>query len=316
MKKLFLHPSICILSLCAMLYMPCAKAQDDLMALLEEDAEPIVHKVQATFKSIKIINAQTIETIKAKTLVFRITHRFDNIGLGAHSLYGLDNARDIRFSFDYGILDRLLVGFARSKINENIDGSIKYKLLEQTTDNKMSVTITLFSSLALAPIRENLLYPEADADWIKENKKFIHRFSYVHQVIIARKFSPRFSFEVLPTIVHRNFVQEYINTSNDTVAFNDLFSLGFAGRIKITKRTSLVFDYFYTFSDKIRKSPTTTYYAPLGIGVEIETGGHVFHINFTNSAGIIENDYIPNTTESWQKGDFKLGFNIARVFYL
>jgi len=311
MKKLFLYPSICILSLCAMLYVPCAKAQDDLMDLLEEDAGPTDQKVHATFKSIKIINAQTIETIKAKTMIFRITHRFGNIGSqsggGVHTLYGFDNATNIRFSLDYGITDKLLIGVSRSKFKEHLDGSIKYKLLEQTTDNKMPVTITLYSNMALTPIRESQFYSEADPAWVEENKKFIHRFSYTHQVIIARKFSNRLSLEILPTYLHRNYVAYFDE--------NDLFSLGFAGRFKITQRTAIVADYFYTFS-KSRENDEITYYAPFGIGIEIETGGHVFHINLTNSAGIIENDYIPNTTDSWEKGGYKFGFNIARVFYL
>ena len=281
-------------------------AQDDLMALLEEDAGPTDTKVHATFKSIKIINAQTIETIKAKTMIFRITHRFGNIGSnsagGVHTFYGFDNASDIRFSLDYGITDKLLVGIGRSKFKEHLDGSIKYKILEQTTDNKVPLTVALYSNVAFTP-----MVAASDSTAETSFRKNTHRLSYIIQAIIARKFSSSVSLEILPTYLHRNYVAYFDE--------NDLFSLGFAGRVKISKRTAIVADYFYTFS-KNRKPPAeTTYYAPFGIGIEIETGGHVFHINLTNSAGIIENDYIPNTTDSWGKGGFKFGFNIARVFY-
>ena len=132
MKQLIYFPAFLFLTLNCF-------AQDDLMALLEkEGVKPIDQKVYATFKSIKIINAQTIETVKAKSLIFRITHRFGNIGAqsggGVHSFYGFDDASNIRFSFDYGITDKLLVGIGRSKFKEHLDGSIKYKLLEQTND--------------------------------------------------------------------------------------------------------------------------------------------------------------------------------------
>ena len=309
MKKLFFYPSICILSLCVPEFLgtPCAKAQDDLMDLLEEDAGPTDQKVHATFKTIKIINAQTIETIKAKTMIFRITHRFGNIGSqsggGVHTLYGFDNASNIRFSLDYGITDKLLIGIGRNKFKEHLDGSIKYKILEQTTDNKVPLTVAVYSSMAFTPMI-------AATDLTAETSfgKNVHRLSYTSQAIIARKFSSRLSLEILPTYSHRNYVAYFDE--------NDLFSLGFAGRFKITQRTAIVADYFYTFSKKRKPPAETTYYAPLGIGIEIETGGHVFHINLTNSAGIIENDYIPNTTDSWEKGGYKFGFNIARVFYL
>ena len=285
------------------------------MEMLKQDAEPEAQKVTATFKSIKLINAQTIETVKAKTLVFKITHRFENIAEDGnpdgHSLYGFDNASNIRISFDYGVCDRLLIGIGRSKVREHIDGSLKYKILAQSTDNKMPLSVAWYSNMAVTPMKSPK-FTDGTYKWTKTE----HRFSYSHQLIIARKFSPGISFEILPTFVHRNLVNELVNTENGAEEQNDLFSLGFAGRVKITPRIALVADYFYTFSEFRKKNPENPYFAPLGIGVEIETGGHVFHINFSNSAGIIENDYIPDTPDSWSKGEIKFGFNISRVFFL
>jgi len=285
-------------------------AQDDLMALLEEEAEPVSEPVTATFKAIRIINAQSVETVKAKTLLFNVAHRFGNTSSGAHALYGLDNASNIRIAFDYGVTDRLLIGIGRSKVKEHIDGSIKYKILAQHPD-KMPVTMTWFSNLALTPMKS-----PTNADGSDKWTKTAHRFSYTHQLIVGRKFSPAFSLELLPTMIHRNYINKLVNTANGGVETNDLFVVGVAGRIKISQRFSLVGDFFYVFSKFRENNVDKPYFPPLGLGIEIETGGHVFHINFTNSAGLIENDYIPNTSDSWEDGDIKLGFNIGRVFYL
>ena len=282
-------------------------AQDDLLKLIGED-DSGREKVSATFKATRVINAQTNETVKKRDLDFNIAHRFGNVGIqssgGSHTLWGFDNASNIRFSFAYGITDKLQIGIGRSKTREHIDGSVKYKLLEQTTGNQIPVSITLFSNAAFIPERNiNDRYQRLD-----------HRLSYVHEIIIARKFSNKFSLAVLPVFLHRNLVDSIVNSSNNAAETNDIFSLGLAGRIKITNRTILVADYFYNFSDFRRNNPETPYYNPLSVGVEIETGGHVFHINLSNSSGIIENDFIPDTRESWRKGGYKFGFNISRVF--
>ena len=143
---------------------------------------------------------------------------------------------------------------------------------------------------------------------------FTNRLSYTHQLIIASKVSDGISLEVLPTFVHRNMVRSELNTSNNTYDENDIIALGVAGRFKITKRTSFVVDYFHTFSEYRVNNKETPYYHPLAFGFEFETGGHVFHVNLSNSSGIIENDFIPNSSDAWQDGGQKFGFNISRVF--
>ena len=283
-------------------------AQDDLMNMLEEEtaAEAVPEKVSATFKGIKLINANTIETTKKKTLEFRITHRFGNMQLGksasTHSLGGLDNASNIRFSLDYGLTDNLSIGLGRSKTFEHIDGNLKWRFLSQKTSG-MPISAAYFTNVAVTPA-------VASDD---RYDKVANRFSYTHQLIIARKFSPGISLEVLPTFIHRNLVdQSIVNIANNTVDENDLISIGFAGRVKVSKRVALVADYFLTISEF--RDSDNGYYDPLSVGIEIETGGHVFHINVSNTAGIIENDFIPYSTDSWGDGNYKLGFNISRVF--
>lgn len=281
-------------------------AQDDLLNMLEEEVqeENTSEKVTATFKGTKIVNANTIETTKKKTLEFNITHRFGDMQIGDpigyHTYWGMDNATNIRFSFDYGLTDKISIGIGRSKTQEHYDGNLKYRFLEQKTGG-IPISAAYYVNMAITAVAK---IPE---------DKLVNRLSYVHQLIIASKLSNAISLEVLPTLVHRNLVDKRnVHPENGSTDENDLFALGFAGRFKISKRTAFVVDYFLPFSEF--RDSRNNYYDALGVGIEIETGGHVFHINVTNSAGIIENDFLPYTNSAWDKGEYKLGFNISRVF--
>ncbi len=294
-----------------------AFAQDDMLSMMEESQPKTHEKVVATFKGSKVINAQTTETVKARTCDFNIAHLFGNIGVqsngGVHSLYGLDNVSDVRFGFDFGITNNLTLGIGRSKQSEMIDGLVKYRILTQTTDNHIPLSLAVYSDLGYNPQSAPKFY-----DGLATNTDFkqkeIHRISYVSQIIIARKFGSRFSMELLPTYQHRNYVLATINANNGAAETNDLISMGAAVRYKLTNRLLIIADYFYTFSKYRNNNTTPAFYNPLAIGLEIETGGHVFHLNFTNVSGIVENNFIPKTTDSWLKGGFKFGFNISRVF--
>lgn len=295
-------------------------AQDDLLNMLDSTGTKKTHeKVFATFKTTKIINLQSIETVKAGTMDFRVTHRFGSIGTqsdgGGHTLYGLDNSTDIRISFDFGITDKLTLGVGRSKQNELIDGLVKYRFLSQTTDNHIPISAAFFGDMSYNPQEAGQFYNGAAKPYsFKQND--IHRFSYTAQLLLARKFGSRLSIELIPSYNHRNFVLANINPENGAEETNDLFSIGGGFRLKITKRVSFIADYIYNFSKYRTNNSAIEFYNPLALGIEIETGGHVFHINFTNASGIIENNFIPNTTDSWLKGGYKFGFNISRVFNL
>lgn len=293
-----------------LIFVSISNAQEDLMSMLEEEvaAESGPEKVIATFKGTRVINAQTVQSVSKNTMEFNIAHRFGDMditdkkgnNLGGHTLYGLENASNIRFSLTYGITDKLSVGIGRSKMNEHVDGNLKYRFLEQK-EGAMPISAAYYGNVT-ASFVANL-----------PSSKFENGMSYVHQLIIASKLSRAISLEVLPTFVHRNYVdQTILHPTNSSVDENDIFALGFAGRIKATTRLAFVFDYFHSFSEF--RTSDNGFYDAIGVGVEIETGGHVFHINVTNSAGLIENDLIPSTTSDWGQGEYKLGFNISRVF--
>ncbi len=272
-------------------------------------------KVQATFKSTKLINGHTNETIYKNELDFKVDHRFGDIAGGnggVRKLFGLDNSTDVRIGFEYGLTDRLSIGFARAKGATNVqqlyEGSIKFRLLQQTIDGHMPVSVTLFGSNTIAGMEAS-----TDPTSAAAFKSFNDRMNYVSQVIIARKLNENFSVTLTPGYVHRNFT-----------AFrdqNDLFTLGAGARAKLSKRMAFVVDYYAPFRNKadrayLEQLNAVKFYNALGAGLEIETGGHVFHLNFTNATAIEEMQFLTQTTSSWLKGQYRWGFSISRRFSL
>lgn len=313
MKKslLFVFASLCLSSF----------GQEDLLSLVDDKKDDKPQKIYATFKTYKLGNAQTIETVKKKNLDFRISHRFGNVyntDLGddalndaAHSYFGFDNASDIRWSFDYGVTDNLTIGIGRSRFKEMYDGSIKWKLLSQKEHFKIPVSITLFLDMGYTSVKPEVMYAGIDKNF-KTND--VHRFNYFSQLIIASKLTNWLSLEVLPSYFHRNFIAERVNENNNAQDANAFFSLGVGGRIKLTKRMCLIADYFYNFHPFYQNNPDV--FNPLAFGFEMETGGHVFSLFFTNSSALIENSFIPYTTDTWSKSQVKFGFCISRTFAL
>jgi len=305
-----------------------AIAQDDLLNMLDEvekkdpNKDKSINKVTGMFKDPKLISLQTPQTTGVGALNFNISHRFGNVGKassgGVHTLYGWDAISDVRISFDYGITKSLQVGVARNKRDEAIDGSVKWRFMDQTLDNKVPLSICVYSVASFTPKSKDGIYAGADTAWIRNeiDKKLVtkDRFSYTSQIIFARKFASWLAIVIAPTYTHRNYVLASINPYNNKEDETDIFSVAAGIRLKITRSFSILGDYFYVSSQYRQKNPTTPYYAPLAVGFELETGGHVFHIDFTNAAAITPNYFIPNSADSWSKGGFKLGFNISRAF--
>ncbi|HEY4797633.1 MAG TPA: DUF5777 family beta-barrel protein [Bacteroidia bacterium] len=300
-------------------------AQDDLLKMLDSIAPPVdksLNRVTATFKDLRIVNMETAQTVGEGELNFGINHRFGNIGAasngGIHTLYGWDAIADVFLSFDYGITRCLQVGAGRSKLNEGIDGSVKWRFLEQTLDNKVPLTVAVYGIATFTPMSEVQLYHGADTGWVSANKKneMSHRITYTSQLLLQRKFGERLSVVIAPTYTHRNYVLASINPYNNAVDENDLMSVGAGIRLKITRSMSILADYYYVNSKYRKMNSANPYYAPLAVSLELETGGHVFHFNFTNAVGITENSYLPYSPDSWTKGGYKFGFNISRVFQL
>ena len=302
-----------------------ATAQDDLLSLIDDGKDEKPAKIFATFKTYRLGNAQTTETVKKKHLDFRISHRFGNmydatlsnpVNETFQTYLGFDLATDIRNSFDYGVTENITLGIGRSKMRKILDGSIKWRILQQTAKFKIPVSIALFGDLGYTHARTNevSMYDGVDrnADPSIKFPNELHRFNYFTQIIIASKLNEWFSVEVLPSYTHRNFIKENINTANGAKDMNSFFSMGIGARLKVTKRMCLISDYFYNVGDYYNGNPLIK--NPLSFGFEMETGGHVFSLFFTNASGLIENNFIPYTTDSWQKGQVKFGFSISRVF--
>jgi len=291
---------------------------DDLKKMLESDQVAKKNdKVYATFKSTRMINGHSNETMKKHDLDFRVDHRFGDIGGsngGLKNFFGLDNSTDIRIGFEYGITDKLMAGFARNKgateQRQIWEGMLKYRLLEQTKNNKIPVAVTLVGNACVSGMES--VYnsnPESAAAF----QDFAQRWTYFTQAIVARKFGNRFSAVVSGSYIHRNLV-----SYGD---MNDMFAVGAGARFMFTKRMGITLDWFHTFRTEESKSILAQtkglkFYDPIGIGFEIETGGHVFHINFTNATAITENQMLPLTTSNWLDGEFRWGFNISRTFTL
>jgi hypothetical protein len=295
-------------------------SQEDLLSLVDEKKDEGPKKVYATFKTYKLGNAQTIETVKKNNLDFRISHRFGNVwntddanplNEAAHSYFGFDNANDIRWSFDYGVTDNLTIGVGRSRFRETYDGSIKWRFLGQKEKFKIPVSMTLFLDMGYTSMKPEQLYAGVIKDFETDE---LHRFNYFSQLIIASKLSSWLSLEILPSYLHRNFIQQRINEKTFDEDVNGLFSLGVGARIKVTKRMCLIGDYFYNFAPFYMNN--TSAYNPLSLGFELETGGHVFSMFFTNSPALIENSFIPYTSDTWTKSQVKFGFCISRTFAL
>lgn len=291
-------------------------AQDDLMQMLEEAEPPKKEKVTAMFKTTRVIQAHSIETVKAQTLDVRISHRFGNIystrndNDGPDSFFGFDNIADVRLAVEYGITDELMIGLGRSQMNNLVDGFVKWRFYEQTTDNRRPISLAFMGNIGVSASKQRAFYAGVKDSLVQTygaSKLFFHRLSYTAQLIIARKFSPSISIELLPTYIHRNFVR-------DPADENYIFALGVAGRFKVSKRVAILADYFYVFSPYRYNNSSVPFYMPISIGVEVETGGHVFHIDISNARGIETNNFLIESPDSWQYAEIKLGFNISRVF--
>lgn len=294
-------PSKLLAGALALLLSVPAVAQDDLLDLLDEiqPDEARTEYTIATFKTTRLVSGHTVETNAEGVFNVLIGHRFGRVNEGISEFFGLDNAK-IRLGFEYGITDDLDIGFGRNTLQKMYDGFIKYRVLKQSKgERKMPITMTLFANMAIA----TGAYP----DPTRENH-FSSRMYYSYQVMIARKFSERLSFQLMPTVVHRNLV----STLDDA---NTVFALGGGGRVKLTGSLAMNLEYYFVppgqitshfDGQKVRDS--------FSIGFDIETGGHVFQVFATNSRGIHEKSFVTETNGNWLDGDIHIGFNISRVF--
>lgn len=283
---------LCMMILAVAAGQVIAQQEQDLLTLLGR--EETTEYATASFKTNKVINLHSLENTASGVLDVKISHRFGFVNGGFYELFGLDQST-IRLGLDYGISERLAIGVGRSSYEKTYDGFIKYKVLRQRTGlRKMPVTVAVLGTAAIQTLK-----------WTDPNRDnlFSSRLYYVGQLIIGRKFSNSFSFQLSPTLLHRNLVQTFEEE-------NDVFALGLGGRIKLTNRLSLNMEYIYTLPGQLADQYRNT----LSLGFDIETGGHVFQLHFTNSTSMIEKGFIAETIGDFGNGDIHFGFNISRVF--
>ncbi len=265
----------------------------DLMDMLKDD-KPQIDYSYATFKTTRVILGQSIENAAKGTLQFEIEHNFGAINSGAYNMWGLDQSK-IRLGFEYGVNDWLSLGFGRSSYEKTFDGSFKAKILRQCSGARnMPISLSFFGGAYLNSLKW--------ADTSRTNY-FTSRMSYVAQLLIARKFSNSLSLQLTPTYIHKNLVS--LRTDQ-----NNIFAVGLSGRYKVSQRTSVNAEYFYLI-------PGTTadkYENCLSLGVDLETGGHVFQFRLTNAQPMTEPGFITETNNKWIDRGIFLGFTINRVF--
>lgn len=272
-------------------------------------------RVSRTFKDTRVVNVHSVETLPKGKLDIRISHRFGDL-FGANggwpTFYGLEVAEDVAIGGEYGLTNNLNIGLYRAKgagttpegqpgLQQNLNAILKLRVLHQeTTGNPVGITLVGTTTMSAAS------RIESNNDLIRSFPVFSHRFAFNGSIVVARKFGDALSLQLVPGVTHRNLVP--------FAGENTLFSLGAAARFQVSRVLALVADVTAPFSGTITSE--NGYALPLGFGLEWDTGGHVFQLNFTNATGLFETDYIPYTTSSWADGEFRLGFTISRWFNL
>ena len=271
------------------------QAQDDdlLSSLGEEETTTFTN---ASFKTNRVINLHSLENTARGVMDFKVSHRFGFVDQGLYDLFGLDNA-SMRLGFEFGLTDRLAAGFGRASYQKTYDGFVKYKIFRQKTGHQsFPLTVAYVATMAVKTIK---------LDDTQHPQLFSSRLNYTHQLIIGRKFSDALSFQVTPILVHRNIVPVQ-------AIDNDLIYVALAGRVKLTKWISVNAEYIPLVAGAIDPQ----YKNSLSLGFDIETGGHVFQLHFTNSTSMSDHSIFSETVGDWGKGQVHFGFNISRVFTL
>ncbi len=294
MKKIIL--SLSLMASCATAFF--AQTPDDLLNMVAET--PKKEYTTATFKTTRLINFHTVEVLSRRSLDFRISHRFGDFNTGAYNAWGIDGGANIRLALEYCHGSRLMFGVGRTSGRKIADGFLKYRLLKQTTKGGgMPVSVTLFTGVYHTFLQNVII------DGKNKYQTVPDRLSYCHQIMVGRKFSSRFSFQLTAAMVHFNLVDKITDK-------NDCFVVGGVTRFKFAKRQAITVEYGY----RLNKYSNEKYYDSFGIGYDLETGGHVFQIHLTNSFGLTEDQYFMYTNSSWDNWGIRLGFNISRVFSL
>lgn len=264
----------------------------------QKEKDSIIDKPQRpAFEGSTIIdNPSSLLNIK-NTLEIQMSHRFGLINGGQNDLAGFWAPSNIRIGVTYSILDWVTVGYGTTKFDRLQDFNLKAALLRQTRSDKIPVSITYFGNATInAKKKENFILKQ-------------HRYSYFNQLIIARRFSPKVSLQIAPSLSHYNYVETFMG--------NDRFSIAIGGRVKISPNTSIVMDYSQPvtqFDADPDRPGIDTNLPGVSAGLEFATSGHVFQLFITNYSGIVpQKNYMFNQNDFFN-GDFLIGFNITRNY--
>ncbi|MDU8886427.1 DUF5777 family beta-barrel protein [Yeosuana sp. MJ-SS3] len=266
-------------------------SQEDLLREIDTDSVTDNY-ASAVFKSLKIVNFESTKLVAKKEFMFVVAHRFGSLENGLDTFFGLDDAVT-RLNFIYGISDGFNISISRSSYQKIYESALKYRLVQQK-EGGFPFTIVGYNSLMINTALEKDNLPKLE---------FEDRISYATQLLISHKVNTNFSFEIAPTLFHDNYV---MLDSQD----NTQFALGLGGRHKLGKRWSINADY----GIHMNRASDSPFKNPLSIGVDLETGGHVFQMHFTNAQPMNVNGFLGQATGDWGEGDIYFGFNLTRIF--
>jgi hypothetical protein len=261
---------------------------------------------KAIFNSTKIINMQSTEIVSPGVLQFMISHHFSNIwnkDAGKQNIaqfFGLNSGvAHTYLSFDYSPLKFMNVGVAMAG-SSKYEGWLKFRILRQQTGAKnIPVTVGLYSMMNVNTAED------------PDNEFTGNKFSFMNQLLISRKFSDKFSLQLMPTWIHFNVVPYGINNSNE------VFSMGIAAKYKARSKMNITFEYarqLNMYENLISKSGAIINYQPdlVSLGIELNTGGHLFqfYIGSTTDASAI--DQLARNNSRIKDGNIAIGFTINR----
>jgi hypothetical protein len=285
---------IYLLMSAVLLLLGSAHAQEDLMNELERQHKPGTDYALQAFKGTRIVNGNSVETKGKGELEFIFSHRFGRINSGSYNFWGLDDAF-VRLGLEYGITDKLGVGIGRSSTDKTFDGYLKYKIFKQSKgDVNFPITVTAVGSGYIQTSPQAKFNPQIETS---------DRLAYSVSLLMARRINSNLSLQLAPVFVHRNTVTQPFENNDD-------FALGLGGRYKITRSVALSGEYYY----RVNAQEGSMNYDAIGCGIDIETGGHVFQLIFTNSLGMFDRSIVSETQGDFFNGDVHFGFNITRTF--
>lgn len=276
--------------------------QNDLLKEIDNQSMEKTTEISA-FKALKIVNFESTKVIGKGDFYLIVAHRFDYLNRGIKDFFGLDGAFT-QIKFAYGVSNKVTVQAARSGFQKAYEVGVKWLWVNQK-EGGFPVAVAFFNSVAANTELDKVDYPSLD---------FQDRLSYVSQLLISRKLTDKFSLEIAPTFFYENFLVEILDENNNVITPNPQdkaqFALGMGGRYKLSKRLSVNMDY----GVHLNRASQSVFRNPLSVGMDIDTGGHIFQLVFTNARAMHEIGFLGHTTGDWGKSEISFGFNLIRVF--